>query len=132
VSAQASAGGGPDPATFVVRRPWGSFEQLATNVTATVKIITVEAGQRLSLQRHEFRDELWHVLDDGITVNIASEEERVVKGGSVFVPRATTHRIANTGPKPARVLEVAFGQFDEQDIERLSDDYGRSEAPKVS
>jgi hypothetical protein len=27
--------------------------------------------------------------------------------------------------KPARILEIAFGKFNEKDIKRLEDDFGR-------
>ena len=36
-------------------RPWGAFERFTLNEPSTVKIITVNAGQTLSLQRHEHR-----------------------------------------------------------------------------
>jgi mannose-6-phosphate isomerase len=46
-------------------RPWGSFKQYAFNEDVTVSLMTVAAGQRLSLQSHTGRAELWIVLDDG-------------------------------------------------------------------
>jgi mannose-1-phosphate guanylyltransferase/mannose-6-phosphate isomerase len=33
--------------------------------------------------------------------------------------------MANSGNEPGRLLEIAFGYFDEDDIERLQDDYHR-------
>ena len=49
-------------AVFVEERPWGRFRQFTANEPTTVKTITVDPGQRLSLQRHQHRAELWHVL----------------------------------------------------------------------
>jgi mannose-1-phosphate guanylyltransferase/mannose-6-phosphate isomerase len=43
----------------------------------------------------------------------------------VWVPCGATHRLGNIGSEPGRVLEMAFGEFDEDDIERLDDDYAR-------
>ena len=43
------------PAALSSERPWGHFDQFATNEPVTVKIITVEPGHRLSLQRHHLR-----------------------------------------------------------------------------
>ena len=57
------------PVDHVVR-PWGSFEQYAHNQEVTVSFMTVNAGQRLSLQSHTGRAELWIVLDDGAEVQI--------------------------------------------------------------
>ena len=48
---------------FEAERPWGGFQQLVSNETVTVKILTVQPGHRLSLQRHESRGEMWQVLD---------------------------------------------------------------------
>ena len=35
------------------------------------------------------------------------------------------HRLGNSGQVAGRILEVAFGTFDEDDIVRLEDDYQR-------
>lgn len=46
-------------------------------------------------------------------------------GDRVWVPAGAVHRMGNSGPAHARVLEIAYGLFDEDDIERLEDDYSR-------
>jgi mannose-6-phosphate isomerase len=117
----------PDARRFVTvsDRPWGRFDQLTLNEPSTVKIITIAAGKRLSLQRHEQRDELWLVLDGPVRVTLDDETRDVAAGELVWVPRRAAHRMAAPGATDARVLEVAFGWFDEDDIARLSDDYGR-------
>jgi len=106
-------------------RPWGRFRRYTLNEVSTVKIITILPGQSLSEQRHERRDELWVVLDDGIEVQVGDTTTRPESGDEFFVPRGETHRLSCAGDHPARVLEVAFGEFDESDIERISDVYGR-------
>ncbi len=117
----------PDPRADILsdQRPWGGFEQYTSNEPTTVKIITVEAGNRLSLQRHAGRDELWVVLDSEVVVEVGDNIEKVPPGHKVWIPRGTSHRLENRGALPARVLEIAFGRFDEADIERLDDDYDR-------
>ena len=117
----------PTPLDTVARtaRPWGTFDRFTHNEACTVKIITVDPGQRLSLQRHLHRDEMWQVLDGLVDVVIDGHTTVVGCGGRVWVPRTTTHRIGNASATPARVLEIAFGEFDENDIERLDDDYRR-------
>jgi mannose-6-phosphate isomerase len=105
-------------------RPWGRFRRYTHGEPSTVKIITVEAGQALSLQRHRHRDELWIVLDPGLCVRIGDETVVAEEGDEFFIPRGTVHR-ATGGARGARFLEVAFGRFDEDDIERLEDRYGR-------
>ncbi|MFG3439831.1 phosphomannose isomerase type II C-terminal cupin domain [Nonomuraea sp. NPDC047897] len=106
-------------------RPWGGFERFTLNESSTVKIIDVLPGQRLSLQRHEHRDELWVALDPGCVFEIAGERIEPEVGDRVLIRRGQTHRLSSSGPA-ARILEIAFGHFDEDDIERLEDAYGRS------
>jgi mannose-6-phosphate isomerase len=115
------------PEALVDERPWGRFEQLVLNERVTVKIITVEPGQRLSLQRHQYRDEWWTVLDDGLSVEVGAQRTpRIAAAGEQFwIPRGITHRAANCTDRPLRFLEIALGAFDEADIERLADDYAR-------
>lgn len=107
-------------------RPWGSFRQYTANSACTVKLISVAPGGMLSLQRHEHRDELWVVLDPGLVVQVGNERFEALPGDEFFIPRGTLHRLGSHD-SVGRVLEVAFGQFDEDDIERLDDCYGRLE-----
>jgi mannose-6-phosphate isomerase len=109
-----------------VSRPWGSFDVLLSNASASVKVITVAAGQRLSLQRHRSRDEMWQMLDGLVDVEVDGEHTTPGPGDRVWVPRGSTHRMGNSSDQPIHVLEVAFGHFDEDDIERLEDDYERA------
>ena len=108
-------------------KPWGSFDQYALNRPCTVKILTCHPGQKLSLQRHAQRGELWVVLDAGVVVDRDGVELRPAVGEEVWLPLGCTHRLRceATTSHPVRVLEVSFGTFDEADIERLQDDYGR-------
>ena len=114
----------PRPNVVVDHRPWGNFRQYTLNEPSTVKIITVTAGESLSLQRHEHRDELWIVLDDGLLIEVDGTTTQASAGDEFFVPRGAVHRVSG-GEHGGRFLEVAFGRFDEDDIERLEDRYGR-------
>jgi mannose-1-phosphate guanylyltransferase/mannose-6-phosphate isomerase len=115
----------PTDDVVVETRPWGGFEQFVCNEQVTVKIITVEPGQRLSLQRHDHRGEMWQVLDGPIDLTLDSRTWTAQPGERVWVPRGVLHRMGSSVSTPARVLEVAFGHFDEDDIQRLEDDYER-------
>ena len=46
-------------------------------------------------------------------------------GEKVFIPRGTVHRLSSSAEKEVRILEISFGEFDEEDIVRLDDVYGR-------
>ena len=43
----------------------------------------------------------------------------------MWVAVGERHRMANPTDAPVRVLEVCWGHFDDDDIVRLEDDYGR-------
>ena len=107
-------------------RPWGTFQRFTLNEPSTVKIITVAAGASLSLQRHEHRDELWRVLDGQLLVQVGADQHEARDGDQFFIPRGVVHRLTGLGATGGRLLEVALGHFDEDDIERLDDVYGRT------
>ena len=65
------------------------------------------------------------VLDPGAQVELDGEVLRPKKDEKVFIPRKTAHRLSAIGNGSVRVLEVSFGDFDEEDIVRLEDVYGR-------
>jgi mannose-6-phosphate isomerase-like protein (cupin superfamily) len=115
----------PTEDIFVAERPWGEFQQFASNEQVTVKIITVQPGHRLSLQKHDHRGEMWQVLDVPIDITVDERQWTAQPGETIWVPRGSVHRMGNSGDRPGRLLEVAFGHFDETDIERIEDDYAR-------
>lgn len=113
------------PAVKFVERPWGSFKQFANNEPCTVSLMTVLPGQRLSLQSHTMRAELWIVLDDNSTIQVGDDINTYNAGDEIWIPVNERHRLSCPGDKPVRVLEVAFGNWQQEDIERYDDDYQR-------
>lgn len=106
------------------QRPWGNFERFTLNEKTTVKIITVNAGESISLQTHEHRDEFWRVIKGSGVIRIDGKDAEAHEGDRFFTPRRAEHRITG-GPEGLVCLEIAFGDFDEDDIKRLEDRYGR-------
>lgn len=114
---------------LTIKKPWGKFNQYTHEEKTTVKIIYVKKGESLSLQSHEKRDELWVAIDEGLMVEINGKKTHAKKGQEFFIPRKTKHRLS--AKKNARVLEIAFGKFDEKDIQRFEDKYGRQGTKKA-
>jgi mannose-6-phosphate isomerase len=114
------------PPSTTVEKPWGYFEQYTHNLPCTVKVITVSAGGTLSRQYHHKRDELWVVLDPGACVELDGEVLYPEVEQKLFIPRETLHRLTAEGEGSVRILEISFGEFDEEDIVRLDDIYGRA------
>ncbi len=114
------------PEVQYVERPWGSFYQYANNQDVTVSLMTVKPGQRLSLQSHSGRAELWIVLDEGAAIQVGEDMIYPKAGEQIWIPAQTKHRLSSTGAE-VRVLEVAFGNWQQDDITRYDDDYRRPE-----
>ncbi|MFH1256877.1 MAG: phosphomannose isomerase type II C-terminal cupin domain [Candidatus Diapherotrites archaeon] len=112
--------------TFFEKRPWGNFRRFTLNEKTTVKILTVKPKQILSLQSHKKRSEQWAALTEGITVTVGSKKTLLKKLQSIFIPKGARHRIQNNSSKEAMVLEISFGKFEENDIKRFEDKYGRA------
>jgi mannose-6-phosphate isomerase len=108
-------------------RPWGYYEVLLEDAEHKVKRIVVYPGSRLSLQRHRHRDEHWLIVSGEAVFTLNTDELILGKGQSIDIPRGALHRVRNTGETDLVIVEVQTGDyFDENDIERVEDDYGRA------
>ncbi|MEU9856327.1 phosphomannose isomerase type II C-terminal cupin domain [Streptomyces sp. NPDC047974] len=104
-------------------RPYGVQERLTLNTASTVKFITIDPGRQVSLHRHARRDEWWTVLDGPLDVQVGDRAWTAAAGERIWIPRGLAHRVHNPGDAPRRFLELSLGFFDEEDIERLGEDY---------
>ncbi len=109
----------------IIDKPWGKVATYALNQPASVRMITVEPEQETSVHYHRMRDEMWVVLDPGLTVEIGNRVVEAQAGEEFMVAAEETHRIRNTGAVRGRVLEIAYGYTTEDDTQRLEDAYGR-------
>lgn len=108
-------------------RPWGTWEVIAGGSDYVVKRIVVTPGSRLSLQRHKFREEHWVVVAGEGVVTRDDERIAVSSGSVVHLPLGCVHRVENPSASDLVFIEVQRGDpLDENDIERLEDDYGRA------
>ena len=114
---------------MIVDKPWGKVVTYALNQPSSVRVITVEPGQETSVHYHQMRDEMWVVLDPGLSVQIGNRQVEASSGEEFMVSAETTHRIANPGTTRGRVLEIAYGYTTEDDTLRLQADYGRPLEP---
>jgi mannose-6-phosphate isomerase-like protein (cupin superfamily) len=113
------------PKPYKENRPWGEELWLTKTSPSMVKILTVNPGESCSLQYHHLRDEFWHVLSGNGTIEIGDKHIETKVGEEHFVPRESNHRFTG-GTAPLVLLELTYGQFDEKDIVRLEDKYGRT------
>ena len=107
-------------------RPWGTYQVLLENDNCKVKKIVVQPGQKLSLQSHEKRSELWKAIDGDGEVTLNEQIKPVFAGSVIQIPVKMIHRIENVGNKPLVFIEIQTGEyFGEDDIKRYEDIYGR-------
>ena len=110
-----------------VDKPWGSELIWAESEHYAGKILFVKAGESLSLQYHEVKDESWYVLEGRAKLELGragreSLETVEIAPGQAFRFRpGTVHRV--TGIEDTRILEVSTAHLD--DVVRLEDVYGR-------
>ncbi len=107
-----------------IEKPWGKFVQFTKNESSTVKILTVKKNEAFSLQYHKEREEFWLIISGSGTVQIGEEVFEIKQSSRFFIPKGVNHRI-NAGEEDVVVLEISTGNFDEEDIVRLEDRYGR-------
>lgn len=106
-------------------RPWGSFERFTLNAKSTVKMISINPGASLSLQRHSHRSEFWKVISGDALATLNGEKIPLGEGDSLLVPAGVVHRLTGGTDAGAKVLEISVGDFSESDIVRLEDSWGR-------
>jgi mannose-6-phosphate isomerase-like protein (cupin superfamily) len=115
-----------------VEKPWGHELIWAETELYVGKILHVNAGEALSVQMHERKDETLHLLKGRMTLLAGpspDELERVPfeEGDSFRVRPNTVHMIEAV--TDVDVLEASTAHLD--DVVRFSDRYGRvpSDAP---
>jgi mannose-6-phosphate isomerase len=111
-----------------VEKPWGWELIWAHSEDYVGKILFVRAGQSLSLQFHNEKDESWYVesgraeLELGDAGQAVLNTEVIAPGASFRFRPGTVHRV--TALEDTTILEVSTPQLD--DVVRLEDAYGRA------
>ena len=110
----------------IIEKPWGNEEIFAETADYVGKILFIRAGEALSLQYHEVKDETLRVLEGRLELVSGKDVEHLVSqvldSGTVFhIPPGTLHRMVAT--TDCRLLEVSTNHLD--DVVRLEDRYGR-------
>ena len=109
-----------------VDKPWGHELIWAHTDRYVGKTLVIETGKRLSLQRHEVKDEsilvvsgrlrLWLEDDDGVV-----RTEELGPGAARHVATGRIHRYEAI--ERCELMEVSTPELD--DVVRLEDDFGR-------
>jgi len=112
-----------------VCRPWGWYVTTLQMPGYKTKVFCVNPCQRLSMQSHARRKEMWSIVRGEGLCTVGRNLMQVSENSLISVPAGTVHRIENISPSdPLIVSEVQIGDYcEEDDIVRYEDDFGRSD-----
>ena len=107
-------------------RQWGYYRVLHEDSPhVKLKELTVDPGKKLSMQRHQFRNEHWFVTEGTAIVNTLDEDGNVkmrnfvMKNMQIYINKNEWHQLVNEKDTPLKVIEIQFGEkCVEEDIER--------------
>jgi mannose-6-phosphate isomerase-like protein (cupin superfamily) len=108
-----------------VDKPWGFYTDYFRADNLVFKTIEVNPKQRLSLQVHKERAEIWVVVEGECLCEINEDVHRLRKGNWISIEQGNFHRLINDTTEKCVIAELQFGKCFEQDIIRLEDDYNR-------
>ncbi len=109
-----------------VEKPWGHELIWARTDRYVGKILVIATGRRLSLQRHEIKDETILVMSGRLRLTLEGDdgvvrEEELGPGDHRRVRTGRIHRYAAI--ERCELIEVSTPELD--DVIRLEDDFGR-------
>lgn len=109
-----------------VEKPWGGELWFAHTDRYAGKVLDVKAGQRLSVQFHEAKDETSYLLSGRLLLSRGESADSLVESelepGAVWRNRpGQVHTVEAL--EDARIIEVSTPELD--DVVRLADAYGR-------
>ncbi|MCC6277107.1 MAG: cupin domain-containing protein [Oligoflexia bacterium] len=113
--------------TKFVNKPWGHELIFAHTAKYVGKVLHIKAGEALSLQFHNQKDETIHIQKGSIKFIVGKNpegpfEELILKPGESFhITPKTVHRMIAI--EDTDILEVSTPELD--DVVRLEDRYGR-------
>jgi mannose-6-phosphate isomerase len=109
-----------------VEKPWGHELIWAVTDRYVGKVLVIEAGRRLSLQRHEIKDESIYVTSGRLRLYLEDDAgvvrvEELGPGEHRHVPTGRIHRYEAI--ERTELMEVSTPELD--DVVRIEDDFGR-------
>jgi len=110
-----------------VEKPWGWELIWAETEQYVGKLLFIRAGEALSLQYHEVKDESWLVHEGRARLELGAVDEEeldvveIGPGEALRYPPGTVHRV--TALEDTLIVEVSTPHLD--DVVRIEDRYGR-------
>ena len=119
---------------MIITKPWGSENIFIASDRFIGKVLTINPGQRTSLQYHRQKNEAIYVARGYLTVTSSegSHERELLgfgkpfvlsPGKSLIIPPRTLHRFEAPEYEDVILFESSSPELD--DVVRVEDDYGR-------
>jgi len=105
----------------IVDKPWGREVWYAHTDRYAGKVLEVDAGHTLSLQKHRVKHETLFLQSGRMTFTLEGDVFEWRPGEAIEIPPDTIHRMAAL--EDSVILEVSTPELD--DVVRLEDRYGR-------
>lgn len=105
----------------IVEKPWGREIWYAHTGHYAGKVLHVLAGHRLSLQKHNIKEETLYLLSGKVELTYGTSTYPWEPGQFVHIPPGTVHRFQAL--EDSVLLEVSTPFLD--DVVRIEDDYER-------
>jgi cytidyltransferase-like protein len=104
-------------------RQWGYYRVLYETPTVKVKELVVQPGKSLSMQKHFYRNEHWHIAEGVATITQESSHSarkyQLESRKSLEIPVGTWHQLVNEQTTELKIVEIQYGdKCVEEDIER--------------
>jgi len=113
-----------------INKPWGYERIFAQTDTYVGKYIFIQAGEKLSRQYHQLKDETVYVLSGPFHLEIgpSPENEEIVTlsmhaGEAYHVQSGAIHRFCAPPDNDVELIEVSTPEL--EDVVRLEDKYNR-------
>jgi mannose-6-phosphate isomerase len=108
-------------------KPWGHELLWAHTPRYAGKLLIIEAGQRLSLQYHEAKEESILVLEGVLRLHLADADGTLIERelhpyDAAHIPIGRLHRFEAV----SRVVAVEVSSPELDDVVRVEDDFGRA------
>jgi mannose-6-phosphate isomerase-like protein (cupin superfamily) len=105
----------------VIRTPHGSeIRPLIDRTTSPIALCSLAEevlppGTAVARHHHLQTEEVYYILKWHGMMTVGTEERAVAGGDAIFIPRETSHTLANTGTEPLVLLLVCGPAYDRAD-----------------
>jgi mannose-6-phosphate isomerase-like protein (cupin superfamily) len=106
-----------------VRKPWGTYVVMDQGSGYWVKMLVLTPSSETSLQSHVDRSETMICVAGEATIEVGKAKYTALPGRVIFIDKQQKHRVSTRAG--CKLIELAIGRPDENDIVRYEDKYGR-------